>query len=89
MLGSGLDAMEGMMNNIETRFSWQSKDADTAYNLIPNPDGAATDYSEGAYLTWEDPPEWKAQGHFFIPPDGLRAFAEMLSRAADIAEGVK
>lgn len=89
MLG-GVVAYGGLnvANNVEVRFSWASKDCDTVYHLIPNPDGGSVDFKDGAMLLWEDAPDWKPSGHYFIPTEGLRAFAEMFSRAADIA-GVK
>ena len=36
---------------------------------------------------WEDEPDWKPSGHFFIPTEDFRAIGMMLLRAADIAEG--
>lgn len=71
----------------ETRFSRPSSaDQDTVYHLIPNPDAESFDFSDGAQLHWECAPDWKANGHFYIPAEDLRAIAAMFSAAADIAE---
>ena len=59
------------------------------YKLVPNPDAVAHDYTEGAQLHWEEAPDWRPRGHFFVPSADLRAIGEMFIYAADIADAAK
>jgi hypothetical protein len=73
----------------ETQFLCQSEDSreSTVYRLISNPDAPSNTFANGATLVWEDPEDgWESHGHFFVPPDLLRAFADMFSAAAEIHE---
>lgn len=80
-----------MAEEIEIQFARVSQmkhgEGDTVYKLVPNPDSGAHDFTDGAQLYWEERPEWKPGGQFFIPREDLRAIGEMMIKAADIADG--
>jgi hypothetical protein len=55
-------------------------DAGTQYRVRPNPDGTATDGSDGIVFEWRDPTDEKWSGYFFVAPDAIPSLMKAMQK---------